>query len=123
MLEKYSRLDYIDDKISKLELEISELKAERANLIREINDEEATILNQLPARAKNSLVKHGIDSDWKLKLFLSGNSTYIDPHMAGFNENRYSSASNSITRLMSLPNIGEGTALETMQLLEEKLFF
>lgn len=101
MLEKYSRLDDIDARISKLKLEISELETERANLLREINDEGAIILNQLPARARNSLVKYGINSDSKLKHFLCGDPTYINPHKLWFHPDWYSAASSSTDRLMS----------------------
>ena len=123
MLEKYSRLNAIDLKISELKQEIAELESEKTELLKEIIGEETKVLNQLPARTRNSLVRYGIDLDWKLKLFLDGDCSHINPHMAGFHEKQYASASDSLKRLMAFPNIGMGIALQTMQRLEELNFF
>lgn len=121
MREIYSRIKEIDAKISKLHAQILDLETERINLINEVSED--TVLNQLPARAKNSLIRYGIDSDLKLHYFLHGNSQSIDTKWAGFNERFYSLSTTFLGRLMSLPNIGVGTAQVVIKILEQNEFF
>lgn len=121
-LEKIARLKEIHTKISELRAQILELETEESNLANEISDVENHTLNQLPARAKNSLIRYGIDSDLKLHYFLHGNSQSIDTTWIGFNERFYSLSTTFLGRLMSLPNIGVGTAQAVIKILEQNEF-
>lgn len=124
MQEKYSRLSQLEEveaKISELKAQLIGLEAERKSLVSEISED--TVLNQLPARAKNPLIRYGIDSDLKLSYFLLGDSQFVDSTRAGFSKNIYFSSTTSLGRLMSLPNIGVGTAQVIIQILEQNKFF
>ncbi len=119
MLENYSRLEAINSQISELKEKILELETEKSNLLANIACEETTVLSQLPARARNAFLKFGLNSDFKMKYFLDGDSRFIIKNRVGFNKERYKLASTNLDRLLSLPNIGKGTALKVVQLLEE----
>lgn len=119
MLEKkYSRIEDIDAEISELKAKILELEAERSCLLKEVGDDEAKILGQLPVRAKNALTRLGITSDLKLKRFLHGDTSFVTVQ-SDIHESRYLSATTFLDRLISIRNIGMGTAQETIKFLEQ----
>lgn len=117
MNNKYERINKIDQQIFVLEEIINKLKSEKNCLIQEIKKDEGTILNQLPARGKNALTKYGIDSDYKLKLFLMGDDTSINPYRCGFKKEKYKKASTYLDKLMCIQNIGYGTSKDIIELL------
>lgn len=122
MLKEYKRIQLIDAEILELQSQIGALKSERGILIRKTNFEDVTFLNQLPARARNALVKLYIDSDLKLRYYLEGCYTFAN-NFPRFYEKFYKSANTFVERLMLVPNIGEGTATEVVNFLQEHDFF
>ena len=118
MTEKYSRLKNIDAEISELKAKILELETEKSCLLKEIGDDEAKILSQLPVKAKNALTRLGITSDLKLKLFLHGDTSFITVQ-SGIRESRYLSAATFLDRLVSIQNVGISTAQEIIKFLEQ----
>ena len=119
MLEKRERVRLINTKILELQTQIQELESEKRALLKEIHNDEAVVLNQLPVRAKRALTRYcGIDSDFKLKCFLDGDSSVISSNVVGFRLEYYKKASTYFARLAVIPNIGEGTAKATVEFLE-----
>lgn len=113
------QLKSIDAQIHELETKIVELQRERQTILNEFHEEDTEMLDKLPARARNSLSRFcGIDSDYKLRKFISGDATVISHKMVGFHMPDYKKADTYLARLTTVPNIGKGTAGATVKILK-----
>lgn len=120
MKDTYQQIKNIDNEILDLKAQIRKLEEEKQALQIEYYGSTALILEQLPARARNALIKIGIDTDLKLAHFLHGECEgFINPNATIFNKYRYPSAKTIVARLECIGNIGSGTAVEVAKILKQ----
>lgn len=117
MMDTYQHIQDIDNEIQALRSRIRELEEEKQALHMKLYGSEAIILERLPVRARNALVKLDIDTDLKLQYFLHGEyELSINSH---FYESHYASAKTIVARLECIQNIGRGTATEAAKILKQ----
>lgn len=120
MLSKRERVKEIDTEILEHTEKIRQLESERKSLLADIHSDETIVLNKIPARARNALVAYcGIDSDFKLKCFLYGDSSVVSTNTIGFHVDCFDKADTYESRLATVPCIGDSTAVETVKILKQ----
>lgn len=120
MLNKHERVIEIDAEISELNEKIRQLESERKSLLEDIHSDETIVLIQIPSRARNALERYcDINSDFKLKCFLYGDSSVISEKVLGFYVECYDKANTYEARLATVPCIGNSTAIETIKILKQ----
>lgn len=120
MMDTYLKIKDIDNEILNLKAQIRKLEEEKQALQIECYGSTALILERLPARARNALIKIGIDTDSKLSHFLHGEcEEFVNPHATIFNKYGYPTAKTIEARLGCIRNIGSGTAVEVAKILKQ----
>lgn len=120
MLNKHERVIEIDAEISELNKKIRQLESERKILLEDIHSDETIVLIQIPSRARNALERYcDINSDFKLKCFLYGDSSVVSGKVLGFHVENYDKTNTYEARLATVPCIGNSTAVETIKILKK----
>lgn len=113
----------IENKIAMLKAEIDRLTAKEYMLIQKLEHQKTIFLQSLPTRVRNRLKLCGINSDFKLHFFLEGQKVVIDPPiLSGIVERKYENANTPLERLLSLRQVGLGSAKESIRILQDSGF-
>ena len=109
-MDAKERLEQINSQIKKLE-------EEKEKILKEIYGSRSKILDQMPIRVYNALIRNGILTDIQVKTFFDGEIKEGEiPHI---NYHRYKEVATRQERLMLLRNIGEKCASEAVRMAEE----